>query len=361
LRKLITKLFLSVCLLAFVNANAQTLVYATSQTNGANGLCLFCSVINPANATDTSNSTYSKLNLTVGALGADVYQDVAFTSAASAGKYVSAIVEDDNLGLLSASILGSLQISTALGGIGNGDNHNGASVSISLLAGSTTKYVISFLACCGFDQVHIQLNAGIVSAVTKLRVYSVSYDVKPLPIELLYFTASYNKHTVSLNWATATEHNNDYYTIERTIDGINYEVVSIKKGAGDSRIKLVYSDQDNNPKQGVSYYRLKQTDYDGKFQYSSIAQVSNNEDIVEISSKIIDRGQICISVKGVDVNGSTTISIYNILGTLVYSTTIESSNTSAEITPNKSFDTGIYFVIASTNKSILKQKKIIVN
>ncbi|MES2567304.1 MAG: lamin tail domain-containing protein [Bacteroidota bacterium] len=96
-----------------------------------------------------------------------------------------------------------------------------------------------------------------------------------LPIELLYFNANYNGKYVDLNWATATEINNDYFTIERSGDGLNFESLLKVKGAGNSTNQINYSVTDEEPINGISYYRLKQTDFDDNFSYSNIVSVTS--------------------------------------------------------------------------------------
>jgi len=95
----------------------------------------------------------------------------------------------------------------------------------------------------------------------------------PLPIELLNFNAVLNNRQVELTWQTASEHNNDYFTVERTTDGINFEPLQYVDGAGNSNSLLNYSTIDPNPANGYTYYRLKQTDFDGAFDYSEIRSV----------------------------------------------------------------------------------------
>jgi hypothetical protein len=90
----------------------------------------------------------------------------------------------------------------------------------------------------------------------------------PLPIELLSFTAKYQDGIVLLNWATGSEINNDYFTLERSRDALNAEIIGFVDGAGNSSRTLHYQFVDRDPLPGISYYRLKQTDYDGSFEYS---------------------------------------------------------------------------------------------
>ena len=99
----------------------------------------------------------------------------------------------------------------------------------------------------------------------------------PLPIELFKFdTELINHEKVKLTWLTATEINNDYFTIERSSDGNNWDELSIVNGAGNSSQIIQYQEWDLRPLYGVSYYRLKQTDFDGELTYSSIKVVNNN-------------------------------------------------------------------------------------
>ena len=102
-----------------------------------------------------------------------------------------------------------------------------------------------------------------------------SMSQTPLPIELLNFNAETTKfQQVRLDWQTATEANNDYFTIERSDNGIDWDMVSMVDGAGNSSHVLSYTTVDEKPYQGVSYYRLKQTDFDGKYTYSPIRAVN---------------------------------------------------------------------------------------
>jgi len=98
-------------------------------------------------------------------------------------------------------------------------------------------------------------------------------DGSPLPIELLNFTAIANKQVVDLEWITASETNNNYFTVERSQDAINFEEVLTKAGAGNSNQVLYYQDNDKDPHKGISYYRLKQTDFNGDFSYSNLVVV----------------------------------------------------------------------------------------
>lgn len=95
-----------------------------------------------------------------------------------------------------------------------------------------------------------------------------------LPIELLSFKGiNYNSYN-ELTWTTYSEINNDYFTIESS-DNDNFSEVSKINGSGNSSSIINYKFIDYNPK---TYYRLKQTDYNGDYTYSDIIHISNDED-----------------------------------------------------------------------------------
>lgn len=102
---------------------------------------------------------------------------------------------------------------------------------------------------------------------------SLDCSVVPTPIELLNFTAVSDNTQVNLAWTTATEINNNYFTVEKSRDGRNFTPVVSVPGAGNSTFSLSYKAVDEEPYQGVSYYRLKQTDYDGKYTYSDLVPI----------------------------------------------------------------------------------------
>lgn len=101
--------------------------------------------------------------------------------------------------------------------------------------------------------------------------------VNGLPIELLYFNVVGNKNINTLFWSTASEKNNDYFNIEKTKNGNDWISILKLAGSGNSSTQLYYSFSDDNAENIINYYRLKQTDYDGKFKYSDIISIDNRD------------------------------------------------------------------------------------
>ena len=100
----------------------------------------------------------------------------------------------------------------------------------------------------------------------------------PLPIQLINFEAIAKQSEVKLLWSTASELNNDFFTVQRSQDAETWQDVTIVKGAGTRNFRTDYETMDGLPFSGVSYYRLKQTDFDKEFSYSPVRRVElNNE------------------------------------------------------------------------------------
>jgi len=96
-----------------------------------------------------------------------------------------------------------------------------------------------------------------------------------LPVEFTTFTAeALRDETALLKWETATELNNDYFQIEHSADGVNFAKIGLQKGAGTSFEPQSYQFVHPNPRASINYYRLKQVDIDGTFDYSEIRSVN---------------------------------------------------------------------------------------
>ena len=102
-----------------------------------------------------------------------------------------------------------------------------------------------------------------------------------LPIELLSFTGKVGSNANLIEWVTASELNNDYFTLEKTNNGEDFEVVSIINGAGTSQQTINYHLEEYKP-WDITYYRLKQTDFDGKYEFTDLVGVYRNSEINEV-------------------------------------------------------------------------------
>ena len=143
-----------------------------------------------------------------------------------------------------------------------------------------------------------------------------------LPIELLSFTGKNNDDVNELYWNTATEVNNNYFTIEKSQDGEIFELVDVISGAGNSSQEINYSLNDNNPYEGTSYYRLKQTDYDEKYSYSDIIAIKKENKTKLVIYPNPSNNAILISNFGKSLSSSS-LKVYDTQGRLVLNRILE--------------------------------------
>jgi hypothetical protein len=125
-----------------------------------------------------------------------------------------------------------------------------------------------------------------MTGFSAFTIHGASPSNTVLPIELMFFTSQVtSQNTVLLNWATASELNNDFFTVERSLDGLTWEVVEFVNGNGTTPLRNDYNSKDVRPYIGLSYYRLKQTDFDGTFEYSNIVSVfvaSTDQELIKV-------------------------------------------------------------------------------
>jgi hypothetical protein len=99
----------------------------------------------------------------------------------------------------------------------------------------------------------------------------------PLPVMLIYFKHEVNsKNEVILTWSTASEKNNDYFTVERSADNHGFKEIGRVKGSGTTSQTKVYTLVDKQPLNGTSFYRLKQTDINGSYELFAAIEVKVN-------------------------------------------------------------------------------------
>jgi len=106
--------------------------------------------------------------------------------------------------------------------------------------------------------------------VTRTATFNINC---PLSVELLSFAALYNGNNVELKWKTASEINNSHFDIERSIDGKAFKAIATINGNGTTNVINEYKYTDSEDLSGGYYYRLKQVDYDGQFEYSEVKYV----------------------------------------------------------------------------------------
>ncbi|MFK8008401.1 MAG: glycoside hydrolase family 9 protein [Saprospiraceae bacterium] len=151
-----------------------------------------------------------------------------------------------------------------------------------------------------------------------LASQTLELSTTPLPVDLIYFNAEVTaKKTVKLSWKSATEINNDFYEIQRSQDGNQFERLAKVDGKGTTNLSSIYTAIDSTPLDGVSYYRIKQVDFDGNTSFFSIKSVFFEQSNFTVSlhpNPAKDQLNIFINSK---INEKVEISIISIDGNVL--------------------------------------------
>lgn len=207
-----------------------------------------------------------------------------------------------------------------------------------------------------------KINISNVLLARNYYVASIDATNSPLPVSLLYFRAEVQNNVVTTTWSTAQELNNAFFTVERAIDIEKFEAVGeLIPGAGSTLQRHDYSMIDESPLYGRSYYRLKQTDFDGNFTYSNV-QVVDYEGPKFASLRAYpnpsDGSGFTILVTGLKEQTSVPLQIYNVQGQIVYNGTLDVSTPGTlkrEIEFGSPLRAGIYLIKAGPSLQLTQK------
>ncbi|MCX6182756.1 MAG: T9SS type A sorting domain-containing protein [Bacteroidetes bacterium] len=185
------------------------------------------------------------------------------------------------------------------------------------------------------------------------------YSSAVLPVELIDFSAFVVDGGNEVSWVTGTEINNDYFTLERSHDGINFSAIHYEKGAGSSNSIINYSYVDNAKSTGIVYYRLKQTDYDGTFCYSKVVAVeSKNSNNFSFLLYPNPSNGSTISFVLPENKASSSLEIYDALGKIIFSEKL-TSQSHYILEWSEKPAAGVYFVTLKSGDQSFNQKLIV--
>ena len=181
-----------------------------------------------------------------------------------------------------------------------------------------------------------------------------------LPQVLLSFEAVIDEKKVELTWASDTENNNNYFTIEKSKDAITFEEVTSIKGFGNNSSIISYFDVDFTPYDGISYYRLKQTDVKGIVLSSRLVSVNNkysNASLVLNANLVEENNSNLLGSE----NKEVLVVLRNEKGIESYSKVIidQKNNVIVPEESDNKLENGTYIVVASSNNALYSQKVMV--
>jgi len=278
--------------------------------------------------------------------GATAWDNVEWDFASKAGGDIDIQIYYDNAG--TPTIIPDIDLASNSSGFGT------SPVDISGM--STATYPILYLKATLTES----------GGTPELLGWTVKTDISPVPIQLINFYATLNRNIVDILWSTATETNNDFFTVERSNDAVNFEELIFVPGAGNSITIHNYSVIDPYPYFGISYYRLKQTDYNGDNKYSDIIAIeyypeNTNNSIIIYPNPASNKDNIYINITDNYINGPVTLNIYSIFGKKIYSSILLTGSTdyTSFILPGETLSSGIFLMTISSDNYFSCKKLII--
>lgn len=213
----------------------------------------------------------------------------------------------------------------------------------------------------GFIEGRMLSTAGAVGFSTGV-IYNdpLCFDPTGLPIDLVSFTVKeVGGKYFRLNWVTVTENNNDYFNIERSADAINFESIKTINGAGNSVQVLNYSTIDDMPLNGMAYYRLKQTDYNGETSYSTVKALKFNRRDDFVFEIYPNPFSVQTTFQTTEVLKNASIIVYNSNGQVVK----EIKNISGKKVnlDRENLSNGLYFINLVQDSQVMASSKLVVN
>lgn len=190
------------------------------------------------------------------------------------------------------------------------------------------------------------LSASNITFSERILTLGSGDESNPLPVELVFFTAENQNTNVELEWQTASEFNNDFFEVQRSFDGEAFEVIGIVEGNGTVNQLISYGFTDYSPLAGETYYRLRQVDYNGDYEYSPIAKVNREEvsDLTLVPNPTSDQA-IYLRLSGFHGEQSVQVKIFDLQGKLYYSNNHSPNELQQKPLPIRStMHAGIYMV-----------------
>ncbi len=191
------------------------------------------------------------------------------------------------------------------------------------------------------------------------QIYAVTVEnLNPMPVELISFTGKRVGKVSQLNWATATEEQNEGFEIERSLDGQSWRSIGFVQGNGTTSEFNPYSFVDQNPALGTNYYRLKQMDFDGRFEYSDVQSVlfESKDDAPVLIFPNPSTGRFTLKIDSHEAQNAS-IKLMDLSGRLIFSEILSDPN--AILNWNRVFDLPpgqVYFTVIQLGEEIYYDK-----
>jgi hypothetical protein len=202
-------------------------------------------------------------------------------------------------------------------------------------------------------------NQVAVSGISQFSPWTIADASHPLPVQFLDFQAKVNGLVVNLDWTVATEKDNNYYFIERSSDAFQFVSIGKVKSQGNSNTSQSYQFTDFNPLKGISYYRIKQVDFNGAETFSQVRTVRFDQLIGWISYYPNPASnQLKFDLTQTNAN-EVQINIDNSIGQTVWSKTLNPQNQSEYNLDISNWAKGVYLINIKIDQKTTTSKLVV--
>lgn len=188
-----------------------------------------------------------------------------------------------------------------------------------------------------------------------LQLQGTSLLTDNLPVSLAKFEAVKTNNAVKLSWQTASETNNSHFNILKSVDGVNWSLLTTVAGNGNSNKLINYNTLDINPFSGINYYQLKQVDFDGKVTLSKIVSVNYAVTAKETLAVNYSNNTLTLFVNK-NLAEQAEISLLDLSGKKIISKKVQVNNGESAITIPANLNNGIYVVRLQSLSAVLTTK-----
>jgi Secretion system C-terminal sorting domain/Metallo-peptidase family M12B Reprolysin-like len=192
-------------------------------------------------------------------------------------------------------------------------------------------------------------------ALFNKNCHRTSVACAALPVELLQFSGQYSQNKNQLSWTTASEKNNKGFQIERSYDATHWLSMGYVKGVGNSDTKNTYTFQDASPL-GLSYYRLRQQDFDGTETFSNIVSIKSDSKTKVILAPNPVQNDLVISFESETY--AEEVNVYDLLGRVVFQRKKPSGRLEVDM---RNVQAGMYIVEINMDGKRVREKILKVN
>ena len=230
-----------------------------------------------------------------------------------------------------------------------GDNQDKDMVRIIKSAGSNTpsQHHVSWSGMTHVSTSGTNADFTVVATGTGFSTFGAGApDSDALPVELISFTGNCAEGVVDLTWSTASEFNSAYFDLEKSRDGVSWEVINTQYAAGESTETLEYHFRDVNANSGNNYYRLTQVDIDGTQKTYDVINVNCTETSKGYFSIFPNpsSGSFQVILNNEDIIGNAIMNMTDTKGNLVMTKAIDVKSGINMYVVNEALAPGIYYV-----------------